>query len=147
MTGIGKKRRKVSANSSAPFHFYENCMAVSIFIHLHSPRFIGGQLQTFTVTIKGHHGSRCQNLESAKKSCLLGAGGTGNVQEKTFLINCSGIAGQDRNGGGINPHERKNSPSHGRNSFFPAAYHSAVLRVGSCDSSVAQYSRSDARSV
>ena len=29
-----------------------------------------------------------------EKSCLLVAGGTGNVQEKTFLINCQGMDGR-----------------------------------------------------
>jgi hypothetical protein len=36
MTGIGKIRRKASANSTEPFHFRKNCAAVSIGI---SPEF------------------------------------------------------------------------------------------------------------
>jgi hypothetical protein len=51
MTGIGKKRLKVSANSSAPFHFYENSMAVSIVISLaFSPVHRGA-----TPNIRSHH--------------------------------------------------------------------------------------------
>ena len=100
-------------------------------------------------TRHAYQGARAERViawEARKKSCLLGAGGTGNVQEKTFLINCHGIAGQDWYGSGISPEPRKKSQPHCRNSFFPAAYHSAVLRVWSCDSSVARYSRSEARS-
>jgi hypothetical protein len=37
--------------------------------------------------LQGRHGKTTQSLESPKRSCLLGAGGTGNVQEKTIGIN------------------------------------------------------------
>jgi hypothetical protein len=145
MTGIGKNRRGVSANPSGPLPTPENCEMVSAGIPIQISPAQRGQIH--------HAHSPCkiptetsQSLESANRSCLLGAGGTGNVQEKTFLINCLGIAGQEWYGGGISPYERKIPESHFRNTIFPGASQSAVLRVWSCDSSVAQYSRSDARS-
>jgi hypothetical protein len=81
------------------------------------------------LTYQGARAKRVVAWEARKKSCFLGAGDTGNVQEKTFLINCHRIAGQDWRGSGIRPEQRKKSQPHGRNSFFPEAYHSAVLRV------------------
>jgi hypothetical protein len=61
MTGIGKNRREVSANPSC------------------------------SLTLQGSNGKTSSFLENAKVSRLLGAGGTGNVHEKTFVINCHGI--------------------------------------------------------
>jgi hypothetical protein len=110
---------------------------------LNSLRFIGDK---FSI----HHKRPLRENESKtamrEEIAFSWGGGTGNVQDKTVLINCSGIAAQDGYGSGISTQKRNKPELHCRNTFFQAAYYSAVLRVWSCDSSVAQYSRSDARS-
>ena len=147
MTGIGKIRRKVSANSNEPFHSRKNCAAVSIGISLEFSPADQGQVQD---SRSSKNKKQPRPIESKpgerEKILLLGAGGTGNVQEKTFLINCHRTGGEDRYGSGISPDQWKKSQPHCRNSFLPESYHSAVLMVWSCDSSVARYSRSEARS-
>jgi hypothetical protein len=45
MTGIGKNRRKVSANPSEPFHSRKNCAALSIGISLQFSTVDQGQIQ------------------------------------------------------------------------------------------------------
>jgi len=45
MTGIGKNRRKASANPSELFHSQENCAAVSIRISLEFSPVNQGQIQ------------------------------------------------------------------------------------------------------
>jgi hypothetical protein len=72
---------------------------------------------------QSRHDKMSHSMQSAKGSRLL-EGATGNVQEKSVVINCSGIGGQDWYGRRVNPAPTKNKKSEGRNSFFPAAHRS-----------------------
>src|SRR5579863_1731233 len=91
MTGIGKNRRGVSANSSGPVRTSKNCATVPPGIPIQNFPVQRVQFHPARLSCKATTG-KSQNLESTERWCLLGAGGTGNVQEKAFGINSAEIA-------------------------------------------------------
>jgi hypothetical protein len=104
MTGIGKIRRKVSANSNEPFHSRKNCGAVSIGISLEFSPADQGQVQD-SRSSKNKKQPRPNESKPGEreKSCLLGAGGYGKCTGEDFFNQLS----QNWRGGSV---RKRNKP-------------------------------------
>src|ERR1700730_18649644 len=142
MNRIGKKSRKVSASPSKLAHSRKNPRWLPPAFHLNSPRLLGDKSN---IHPKRDRGKRVKTCKARISRAFCGRG-YGKCTGEDFFNQLYGITGRGRCKNGTSPHSRKKSQSQGRDSLLPKAYQSAVLRAWSCDSSVAQYSRSDARS-
>ena len=90
MNRIGKKSRKVSPNPSKLLHSQKNSAVASTGVSLEFSPAPRGQIQH-----SPYMGTTENESKSAKREKIVPSGGgdTGNVQEKTFLINCTELQG------------------------------------------------------
>jgi hypothetical protein len=145
MTGIGKNRRGASTNPPGLIPAPKNCATVSAGVAIQNFRAQREPLHSgyfpYTATTE-----KSQNLKSTERLCFLGRGIPEMYRRKPLESTVQKSGRIVMKGRGDILRERNKSTSQSQYPDFPVDIHSAVLKDWSCDSSEAQYSRSETSS-